>query len=111
MDLSHSSDFQVASDMACQAMHELAAREAADNRTLLGFMIDEGACERAQGFMDRGTEHDLQKTIGPMRRLCVSKTPAFQAGAWSSQFDLTHPLPQPRAWFEEHTKARNRTKM
>lgn len=91
-----------AADLSCDAMSQLAAREADRNAGRLDFMINDPTCERWRQLADRGVEDRLQKTLGSFRKLCVDKMPDYQKGPWTHLFGDGTATPR----FEQWTKAK-----
>lgn len=82
----------IAANLACDHQSQLAIAEVRRNAVLSSYMLlDPGAaCELA----DRVVEHDLQKTPGALKKMCITPEPIGKPGPWGQQFDT--PLIQER---------------
>lgn len=95
-----------AAKMSCEAMTTLAKQEAARNAQNLSYFVLHPACGRFQELADRGTEHDLQKTIGTLRKkMCYDRADKYQDGPWKSEQPTTLQDPFKVRW-DEWTRAK-----
>lgn len=99
-----------AAAMSCDVMTWLARDEAARNQAMLERNVQHPTCERFQALADRQMEYKLQKPDDVSRKMCFTKTPAFQGGDWAGMFDAMR-IADPRAIrFDESTRARTANK-
>lgn len=99
----------LASDLSCAAMIELAKRESAGNAYVQRYMVNAyPAAERFCELMDRTAETTLQKAPNTGKRLCITKQPHYQEGPWSEAFAPLIPpgVTTENARYAVHTKAK-----
>lgn len=77
----------VADDISCTAMTELAMKQYLQNQKGLLYQTNFPACERFLQLADREEEHRLQKPLTTAKKMCFTKNDDYQAGEWTRMFD------------------------
>jgi hypothetical protein len=68
--------------LSCQAMRELAMKEAEENMVHMSYLVNDPSCERYHSLADRVKEHSVQATV-LNRRLCFTHDPDLKQGTYS----------------------------
>ena len=77
---------QLANDVSCQRMLQLAKQEFALNQGPMLYAIDNPTCAMNLELADRGQEYLLQKPAQFARNLCFVKKPTYGEGTWVHQY-------------------------
>lgn len=93
----------MASDLSCLAMRDLALKEAENNQLQLSYLVNDPSCERYHSLADRVKEHSVQATV-LNRRLCFTHDPTLKQGSYISH--MSTPVLQERMW-EQWTKRKD----
>jgi hypothetical protein len=79
---------EVANQVSCSAMTELAKAEFYNNMTLLSYNVVYPVCERLQSLADRDMESYLLLTDIQDSKTCFDMSPDYKKGPWIDQFKL-----------------------
>jgi len=78
----------LADEMSCSAMTELAKKEARADASICGYSLLHPVCNRLNTLSDRGLEYTLQANGIVSRNICFNPNVMIKAGEWEQQFDI-----------------------